>query len=80
MNTVASFYMLSNSLLFQCSDHKISEAIPVTGHGGPYGFEMLRIAHFLDNQHTDIGEDVSLTCQPCFTPQKDFLVLISVRS
>jgi hypothetical protein len=46
--------MLSNSLLFQCSDHKESEAIPVTGRGGLYGFEILRITHFIDNQHTKV--------------------------
>jgi hypothetical protein len=31
------------------------KAIPVTGHGGPKRFEMLRLPHFLDNQLTDGG-------------------------
>jgi hypothetical protein len=38
------------------------KAVPVTGHGGPQGFEMLRLPHFLDNRLTDGGEVVSLTC------------------
>jgi hypothetical protein len=33
----------------------ISKAISVTGHGGLYGCEMLRIPHCLDNQLTDGG-------------------------
>jgi hypothetical protein len=37
------------------------KAIPVTGRGGPYGFEMSRLPHFLDNRLTDCGEVVSLT-------------------
>jgi hypothetical protein len=44
-----------------------------------YRVEMLRIPHFLDCRLTDGDEVVSLTCQLCFTLQKHFLVLISVR-
>jgi hypothetical protein len=40
---------------------------------------MLRITHFLDNRLTDGGEFVSLTRRSRSTPQKHFLVLISVR-
>jgi hypothetical protein len=41
---------------------KKGKAIPVvTGHGGPYGYEMLRFPHFLDNQPTD-GGNLSALC------------------
>jgi hypothetical protein len=33
-----------------------SKAILVTGRGGPYGSEMSRLLHFLDNRHTHGGE------------------------
>jgi hypothetical protein len=33
---------------------------PVTGRGGPYGCEMSRFPHFLDNRLTDGGK----VCQP----------------
>jgi hypothetical protein len=36
-------------------------AIPVRDRGGPYGWEMLRISHCLDNRLTDGGEVVSRT-------------------
>jgi hypothetical protein len=49
-----------------------SKVIPVTGHGGPLGCEMLRFPHFLDNRLTDGGEVVSITRRPSFSPQKDF--------
>jgi hypothetical protein len=45
-------------------------AIPVTGHGGPEGCEMLRLPHFLDNQLTDGGEAVSLMSQLPYNPRK----------
>jgi hypothetical protein len=41
---------------------------------------VLRIPHCADSQLTDGREDVSLTRQPCFTPQKYVLVLISVEA
>jgi hypothetical protein len=31
-------------------------AIPVTGRGGPQGYETSRLSHFLDNQLTDGGK------------------------
>jgi hypothetical protein len=49
---------------------KKDKAIPVTGHGSPYGCETLRPPHFLDSQLTDDSE-VSFPGR--------FLVLISVR-
>jgi hypothetical protein len=49
---------------------KKGKAMPITGHGGPYGCETLRLPHFLDSQLTD-GE-VSLTCWPAAPyPQED---------
>jgi hypothetical protein len=38
-----------------------SKAIALTGCGGLYGCEMLRILHYLDNRLTDGGEVVGLT-------------------
>jgi hypothetical protein len=49
-----------------------SKAIPVTGRGGLYGCEMLRIPHCLDNRLLDGGNIVSPTHQPHFTPQKHY--------
>jgi hypothetical protein len=46
------------------------KSTPVTGCGGAQGCEMLRLQYFLDNQLTDGGEVVSLTCWPPFTPRK----------
>jgi hypothetical protein len=46
-----------------------SKVIPVTGLGGLWGCEMLRIPHCLDNRLTDGGKVVSPTQQPHFTPQ-----------
>jgi hypothetical protein len=50
--------------------HVKSEAIPVTGRGGPEGCETSRLPHFLDNRLTDGGELVSLTRRALFTPRK----------
>jgi hypothetical protein len=44
--------------------------MPVTGHGGPLGWERLKFLHFLDNRLTDGGEVVSLTCRLPFIPRK----------
>jgi hypothetical protein len=45
--------------------------IPVTGRGGPQGFETSRLSHFLDNRFIDGGKFVSLTRRPLFTPKED---------
>jgi hypothetical protein len=62
----------------ETNGYKKSKAIPVRGHADPQGCETSRLPHFLDNQSTDGGEVVSLTCELAFTPGR-FLVLISVR-
>jgi hypothetical protein len=41
---------------------KKGKAIPVTGHGGPHGCEMLRFPHLLGSHLTDGSEVLSLTC------------------
>jgi hypothetical protein len=46
----------------------IGIAIPIRGREGPYGCEILRLPHFLDNRLTDGGKVVSLTCWLPFTP------------
>jgi hypothetical protein len=46
------------------------KAIPVTGHGGPYGYEASKLPNFLDNRLTDGGEVTSFTRRPPFTRRK----------
>jgi hypothetical protein len=46
------------------------KAIPVTGHGGPLGCEMLRLQHFLGNWLSDGGKVVSLMHRLPFIPRK----------
>jgi hypothetical protein len=46
------------------------KAAPVTGRGGPQGYETSRLPHFLDNRLTGGGEVVSLMRRPPFTPRK----------
>jgi hypothetical protein len=46
-------------------------AIPVTGRGGPWGCEMLRLPHFVNNRLTDGGKVVSLTRRTPFNPLED---------
>jgi hypothetical protein len=59
-------------LTHSCSSKGKGKAIPVTGCGGPYGCETLRLPHFLDNQLTDGGEVVSLMHRPAtLYPQED---------
>jgi hypothetical protein len=50
---------------------KQGQAIPVTGHGGPFGCEMLRVSHYLESRLTDGGKVVSNMRRPPFTPQED---------
>jgi hypothetical protein len=42
----------------------------VTGRGGPSGWEMLRLPHFLESWLTDGSEVVSLTFWPRLPPMK----------
>jgi hypothetical protein len=58
---------------------KNKKKYPVTGCGGPDSCDMSKLLHFLDNQLTDGGEVISLTCRQHLTPHGWFLVLISVR-
>jgi hypothetical protein len=46
------------------------KGIPVTGHGNPWGCEMLRLPCFLDNRLTDGSEVVSLMHWLPFSPRK----------
>jgi hypothetical protein len=48
----------------------LGKSVPVTGRGGPYGFERSRLPHFLDSRLIDGGEVVSLTRRPSFTPRE----------
>jgi hypothetical protein len=52
------------------SKWKKSKAIPVIGRGDLQGCEISKLLHFLENQHTDGGEVVSLTRRPPFTYRK----------
>jgi hypothetical protein len=54
---------------------KKKKAIPVTGRGGLYGYEMLRIPHCLDYRLIDGGQIVSSTHRPHFTPQKHYFLI-----
>jgi hypothetical protein len=47
-----------------------SNAILITGRGGPKGCETSRLPYFLDDRLTDGGEDISLPRRPIFTPRK----------
>jgi hypothetical protein len=69
--------VLSGDSISRFSDYVKVKAAPVTGRGGPQGWETSRLPHFLDNQLTDGGEVVSLMGRPL--PTGRFLVLISVR-
>jgi hypothetical protein len=52
--------------------HNSAKAIPVIGHEGLYGCEMLRVPSCLDNLLADGGEVVSLTHRVRSTPQKHY--------
>jgi hypothetical protein len=59
-----------------------SKDIPVTGHGGLYGCEMLKIPPCLGDQLTDGSKVVDLIHWPLIAPRATIfllLVLISVR-
>jgi len=59
--------------------HYPSGSNPIKGLDRPWGFQEFEAPRFQDNRHTKV-----VSCQPyapaAFTPQKIFLVLISVRS
>jgi hypothetical protein len=62
---------------------KVSKVIHVTGSGGLYGFEMLRILHCLDSRLKDDSEVVSITRRLRFTPRNIIflcMIFIYVRS
>jgi hypothetical protein len=61
----------------RCNRPENGKAIPVTGRGGLYGCEMLRIPHCLDNRLTDGGKVVSPKHPPHFTPQKHYYFYVS---
>jgi hypothetical protein len=51
---------------------EISKYIPITGRGGLWGCQILRIPHCLDSRLTDGDKFVRLTHQPPSTPQKQY--------
>jgi hypothetical protein len=66
-SSMRAHYRLNLYYGAQC--HKV---IPVAGHGGLEGCEMLRTPHCLDNWLTDGDKVVSPMHQPHFTPQKHY--------
>jgi hypothetical protein len=58
------------SFRYNSSFLKYGKAIPVPGHGGPWGCETLRVPQYLDIRLTDGGRVVSLRRRPPFTPQE----------
>jgi hypothetical protein len=48
-----------------------NKAIPVTGRGGPQGYEISRLPYFLDSRLTEGAEVVSLKRRSPFIPQED---------
>jgi hypothetical protein len=63
---IPPFFLTLPTLVYKSK----SKGTPVTGRGGPWGCEMLRLPHFLDNRLTYGGETVSLTRRPPFTLRK----------
>jgi hypothetical protein len=68
-NSCTKFFSTSkHPALFSTKGELVSNSkgtgkvILISGCGSPYGCETLRLPHFLDNQQTDDGEVVSLTC------------------
>jgi hypothetical protein len=59
----------SNYILLRNLSRTEGKVIPVTGRGGPYSCETLRLTYILDNRLTDWGEVVSLTRQQRFIPR-----------
>jgi hypothetical protein len=44
----------------------LGKALPITGRGGPLGYETSRLPHFLNSRLTVGGEVVSLMRRPLF--------------
>jgi hypothetical protein len=64
---VINNYLLGNGNKVRVYDFVVyikSKAIPVTGHGGPWGCKTSRLPHFLEYRLTDGGEAVSPTSRP----------------
>jgi hypothetical protein len=57
----------------------ISKAIPVTGRGGLWDCEMLRIPYCLDNRLTDGVKVVSPMQRLCSTPQKHYFSVSGIH-
>jgi hypothetical protein len=55
----------------------VCKALPVTGLGGLWGCEILRIPHCPDSRLTDGGKVVSPMHRPYFTPQKHYYFYVS---
>jgi hypothetical protein len=53
--------------------------IPVTGRGGPWGCEQLKLPHYLDKWLVDGGKVVSCMCRPHFTPRVSFFKIPGTR-
>jgi hypothetical protein len=56
----------------------ICKAIPVTGRGGLYGCEMLRISHCLDNRLT-VNCEILATCSSTYSPVGSYLTGSTLR-
>jgi hypothetical protein len=64
---------MTEGLEFETQQKKLSKKLsPVTGSGGLYCYEMLRIPHCLDSRLKDSGKVVSLMHRPRSTQQKHF--------
>jgi hypothetical protein len=53
--------------------------IPVTGHGGPQGCEMLRLQHFLDNRFTTTQihiQSLNLRCFIMTGAEREVIIVI----
>jgi hypothetical protein len=78
--TLYMLFMCAASLKFDglfldiiSNSHTIEgTAIPVTGRGGPWRCETLRLPHFLDNMLTDGDEVVSLMHRPTALYPQEF--------
>jgi hypothetical protein len=70
MERLCRFFVQFHAVTSKSNNESI--VIPVTGRGGLYGCEMLRMPRCLDNLLTDGGKVVSPTHRPHSTPQKHY--------